>query len=157
MHPRSPLPTRRFPSRNPRRTFRWLWVFLAYGNALLVLPFSLRTTNHFTILCFQGSYFRVCLSCLFAQCPFYPYRHLLHPAPGGRGVLISLLALVIWPLTTHLFRDEAPFLLLIETPPTIGRSSRCFHILHIFFLLIVSPSCLAVCGHHLSPRIAIVS
>ena len=30
----------------------------------------------------------------------------------------------------HPFRDGAPFLLLIETPPTFGRSVRFFHILH---------------------------
>ena len=41
-----------------------------------------------------------------------------------------LLALVIWPFTTHSFRDGAPFLLLLETPPTVGRSLRCFYILH---------------------------
>ena len=67
-----------------------------------------------------------------------------------------LLALVILPLTTHPFRDGAPFLLLIETPTTFGRSLRFFHILHGNCLLILSPSCFAVCGHHLSPRIAIV-
>ena len=48
---------------------------------------------------------------------------------GGGGTHL-LLALVIWPSTTHPFRDGAPFLLLIETSPTIGRSLRCFHILH---------------------------
>ena len=53
---------------------------------------------------------------------------------------------------------RSTFLLLIETPPTIGRSSRCFHILHTTrnFWLVLSPSCEAVCGHHLSPRTAIV-
>ena len=30
----------------------------------------------------------------------------------------------------HPFRDGAPFLLLVETPPAIGRSLRCFLILH---------------------------
>ena len=29
----------------------------------------------------------------------------------------------------HRFRDRTPFLLLIETPPTFGRSLRSFHIL----------------------------
>ena len=38
-------------------------------------------------------------------------------------------------MTTHPFRDGAPFLLLIETPPTIGRSFRCFHIIHKNFFL----------------------
>ena len=36
----------------------------------------------------------------------------------GGGVIIYGLALVISPLTTRPFRDGAPFLLLIETPPT---------------------------------------
>ena len=62
-----------------------------------------------------------------------------------------MLDLVIGQLTTHLFRDGAPFLLLIETPPTFGRSLRRFHILHGFFSLILSPSCFAACAHHLSP------
>ena len=31
---------------------------------------------------------------------------------AGAGALVFLLALVIWPLTTHPFRDRAPFLLL---------------------------------------------
>ena len=35
---------------------------------------------------------------------------------GGGGRAHLLLALVILPLTTHPFRDGAPFLLLIETP-----------------------------------------
>ena len=47
-----------------------------------------------------------------------------------------LLALVIWPLTTHPFRDGAPFLLLLETPPACGGSLHCFHIIHGNFLLI---------------------
>ena len=37
-----------------------------------------------------------------------------------------LLALVIIPLTTHPFRDRAPFILLIETPSTFGRLLRLF-------------------------------
>ena len=60
-----------------------------------------------------------------------------------------LLALVIWPSTTHSFRNEAPFLLLLETPPTFGRSLRRFHIFHIFLMPILSPSCFAGRGHHL--------
>ena len=74
---------------------------------------------------------------------------------GGGGTHL-LLALVIWPLTTHPFRDRALFLLVVETPPTIGRSLRFFNRLHRNLLLILSPSCFTVCGHHLSPRIAIV-
>ena len=68
-------------------------------------------------------------------------------------------ALVIWPLTAHLFRDGASFLLLIETPPTFGCSLRFsppYNILHMNVLLISSPSCFAVCSHHLSPSIGIV-
>ena len=69
---------------------------------------------------------------------------------GGRTHL--LLALVIGPLTTHPLRDGAPPLLLIETPPTLGRSLRLYHMLHRKLLLILPPSCFAVCRHHLSPR-----
>ena len=79
---------------------------------------------------------------------------------GGGSVLIFLLEL------SHLTVDHASrsgrsgtaFLLLIETPPTFERSIRFFHILRItfFFLLVLFPSSLAVCGHHLSRRIAIV-
>ena len=59
-----------------------------------------------------------------------------------------LLALVSWPLTTHPFpgRSAIP-VLLIETPPTIGRS---FHFRHTLLEKIF------VRGHHLSRRIAIV-
>ena len=67
-----------------------------------------------------------------------------------------LLALVIWPLATRPFGAGGPFLFLIETPPTFGCSLRFSHILHRNCLLILSPSCFAVCGHHLSPRTAIV-
>ena len=50
----------------------------------------------------------------------------------------SLLALLIRPLITHPFRDGAPFLLLIETPPTFGSSFRFFlHITHTNCLLIL--------------------
>ena len=75
---------------------------------------------------------------------------------GGGGGTHLLLALVIRPLTTHPFRDGAPFLLLIGTPPTFGRSLRFFYTLHVKILLILSLSCFAVCGHHLSHRITIV-
>ena len=61
-------------------------------------------------------------------------------APGG-GRTYLLLALVIWPLTKRPFRDGAPFLPLIETPPTFGRSLRRFHVLHtlVLCLLVLSP------------------
>ena len=76
---------------------------------------------------------------------------------GGSVYSFLLLALVVRPLATHHpFRDGAPSPLLIETPPTFGRSLRFSHVLHRKGLLILSPSCFAVCGHHLSPRIAIV-
>ena len=69
--------------------------------------------------------------------PFYTW--------GGGGRAYSLLlGLVLRPLTTHPFQDGAPFLLLIETPPTCGRSLRCFYILRGKKLL---PSCFAACGH----------
>ena len=50
----------------------------------------------------------------------------LESGTGGRGAGRThlLLTLIIWPLTTHPVRDEAPFLLLIETPPTFGRLLR---------------------------------
>ena len=67
-----------------------------------------------------------------------------------------LLALIISPLTTHPFRNGAPFLILIETPPTYERSLRSFHVLHRNCLRVLSASCFAACGHHLSPRIAVV-
>ena len=41
-------------------------------------------------------------------------------------------------------------------PPIFGRSLRFFHILRTDYLLILPPSCFAVCGHRLSPRIAVV-
>ena len=56
------------------------------------------------------------------------------------GGTLSLLALVIVPLTTHPFRDGAPFLLLVETPPTYGRSLRFPPMLRELFLLTFSPS-----------------
>ena len=48
----------------------------------------------------------------------------------GAGRTHLLLALVIGLLTMYPSRDGAPFLLLIETAPTFGRSVRFFHILH---------------------------
>ena len=59
-------------------------------------------------------------------------------------------------MTTHPFRDGAPFLLLIEICPTFRCSSRLFHILHKIVTLTLCPSCFAFCGHHVSPGIAIV-
>ena len=47
------------------------------------------------------------------------------PTGGGEGTHL-LLALVIWPLTTHPFRDGAPFLLLIDASNIFGRSLRFF-------------------------------
>ena len=41
---------------------------------------------------------------------------------GGGGAHLLLALQVIWALTTHLLRDGAPFPLLLETPPTVGRS-----------------------------------
>ena len=76
---------------------------------------------------------------------------------GGRTPL--LLAVVIWPLTTHPFREGEPFLLLIKTPATFGRPWRFFYMLHrnySEYLLILSPCCFAFCGHHLSARIVVV-
>ena len=67
-----------------------------------------------------------------------------------------LLVLVVWPLTTRPLQDGAPFLLLIETPSTFRHSLRFFHTLHRNLSHILSPSCFAVCGHYLSPSIAVV-
>ena len=39
---------------------------------------------------------------------------------GSRGHTHLLLALIIWSLATHPFRDGSPFLLL-ETPPSLRR------------------------------------
>ena len=44
---------------------------------------------------------------------------------GGRG-LFGLLALVVCPLNTHPFRDEALFLLVLEIRSTFGRSFTGF-------------------------------
>ena len=68
---------------------------------------------------------------------------------GGGGRTHSLLALVVWPLTTRPLRDGASFLLIIETPPTFRRSLRFFHTLHRNLLHILSPYCFAVYAHHL--------
>ena len=57
---------------------------------------------------------------------------------GGGGTHL-LIALVISPLTTYPFRDGAPFLLLIEIPPTFGRSLYFFRILQRNGLLTLSP------------------
>ena len=77
---------------------------------------------------------------------------------GGEGRTRLLLDLVLSPLTTHPFRDGAPFLLLTETPPTFGclftllprithkKKKNVFCLSYLLFSL-------AVCGHHLSPRI----
>ena len=71
---------------------------------------------------------------------------------GGGGAHL-LLTLAVSPLTTHPVRDGAPFLLLKEIIPTFGRSLHRFHKLRGVFLPVLSPSCFAVCAHHLSPRI----
>ena len=85
----------------------------------------------------------------------------LRTSGGGYSFAPLLLALVIWPL--HWPRipfetEHRSFLLLIETPPTFGRSVRFFHILHRnYLLLILSPSCFALCGHHpVSPSAATI-
>ena len=71
---------------------------------------------------------------------------------GGEGVLIGCLPSSFDHWTTNALRDGAPFLLLIETPPTFGRSERFFDILHENQMFTLSHFSLAVCGHHLSPR-----
>ena len=67
-----------------------------------------------------------------------------HSYARGGGCPHLWLASIIRPLTTHPFRDGAPFLILIETPPAFGRSLHCFHVSHSFFFanfipLLVSP------------------
>ena len=64
-----------------------------------------------------------------------------------------MLASVMIPLATHAFRDRARHL-----PTVVGRSLRCFHVLHGFFFatVVISPCCFASYGHHLSRTIAIV-
>ena len=62
-------------------------------------------------------------------------RILLRGVCGGEGAYSSFLASITRPLTTHPFRDGAPFALLTEASPTFGRSVRFFHILlHKHFL-----------------------
>ena len=56
---------------------------------------------------------------------------LIDDGGGGEAGEYSFVA-CLWsfePLTTHPFRDGAPFPHLIETPPISGRSERFFHIL----------------------------
>ena len=72
---------------------------------------------------------------------------------GGRGTQV-VLALAILALTMHPFRDGALFLL--QHTPHVGGQERFFHVLHFCFLLLLTSSSLAVCGHHFCPRIAIV-
>ena len=73
---------------------------------------------------------------------------------GGRYLFVACLR--------HLTNDHASFSRRSTIPtPTrdtsyIRRSLLFFHILHRKFLLILLYYCFAVCGHHLSPRIAIV-
>ena len=62
----------------------------------------------------------------------------------------------IRPLTSQPFRDGAPFLLLLDTPPPLGLKFRFLHNLDKNLLLILSLSCLAVGGHRLAPKVAIV-
>ena len=72
-----------------------------------------------------GCSFVVCLSHL-------PVDHACPLSTVGRGCTVLLLGfwLVKWPLTARPFRDGAPFLLLLETPPTFGRSVHFFHVKH---------------------------
>ena len=68
-------------------------------------------------------------------------------AGGGYSLVPDLKSFL--PLTTHPFRDGTPFLLLIELPPTLGRSLRCYHIYYVHIvLLILPPSCFTARGHH---------
>lgn len=59
---------------------------------------------------------------------FFFFYHREEPLWGGgwRGVrgrrIIRSLALVVWPFVTHLFRDRAALLLMMEIPPTFRRS-----------------------------------
>ena len=69
------------------------------------------------------------------------------PGGGVRTINNLLLALskVLWPSTTHPFRDGAPFLapflLLTETPPKVGAPNALFPYLtsHGFFSPFLSP------------------
>ena len=106
-----------------------------------------------------------------------PSRHCLHQG----GVLMPCMAVVVWPpgggvraysyvarlsrltidhaslsrwstvSTTHFFRDGAPFLLLTETPPTVGRSLRCFHILHTRYIFFAIPTSITFVFRRLWP------
>ena len=64
---------------------------------------------------------------------------------GGQGyecVLILLLVLAVCPLVTHLFRDQEPFLLLVEPPPTLGALTMFLPYRQVINdLLILSPLC----------------
>ena len=56
----------------------------------------------------------------------------------GGGQIHFLLALAIRPLITYPFRDGAPFMLLIGTPSTYGRSSCSFFLmLHARYCIFV--------------------
>ena len=50
-------------------------------------------------------------------------------------------------MPTHVTREGALFLLLVETPPTLGRSIRLCHTLHHLFAYSFQT---AFCGYHLS-------
>ena len=84
-------------------------------------------------------------------CKYFAREH------QSRGVGYSLVA---W--LTHLAIDHASLLRRSTVPaPNRGTGNiwtliRFFHTLHRI-LLILTLSCFAVCGHHLSPRITIVS
>ena len=79
---------------------------------------------------------------------------------GGGGVLICCLQAI----PINLSIDHAPLSRRRTVPaPNNGDTSdiwvlvtRFFHILNMNCVLILSPSRFAVCGHHLSPRIAVV-
>lgn len=53
-------------------------------------------------------------------------------------------------------RDEALFLLLLETCPTFGHSFCFFHKSHKPLLHLLPPSCFAVCVHNPSPSMTVV-
>ena len=74
---------------------------------------------------------------------------------GGGGGAYLLLALSLLAIDHASLSRRGTVPTLIETPPTFGRSLRLFHTLHELFAY-PFPSCFAVCGHHLIPRIAIV-
>ena len=56
---------------------------------------------------------------------------------------------------TYSSRDGAPFLLLIKPLQCLG-AQYVFSLLYHFEMFISSSSCFAICGHHLSPRVAMV-